>query len=106
MQGIEHALLRSPGTSPLDNKNEEVNKARVATGVIVTPAVTRKNLATFISSIEPFNLKLWNKDQNRYWMMYLGDISYGLGTQYNNSVVDTFFSDIYQVTLLAKKRTK
>ena len=80
MQGIENALLRSPGTSPLDNKNEEVNKARVATGLIVTPAATGKNPAAVISSIEPFNSRLWNKNQNLHCRMDLGDISYGLET--------------------------
>ena len=30
--------------------------------------------------IETFNSKLWNKNENRAWRMYIGDISYGLGT--------------------------
>ena len=53
--GKEHDLPRSPDTRPLDNKNGEVYKSRVATGVIVTPAATRKKPAAVISSIEPFN---------------------------------------------------
>ena len=42
-------------------------------------------------SIEPFNSRLWNKNKNRACRMDLGGIRYGLGTQYNNSVVDTVF---------------
>ena len=36
-EGTKNSLLLSPDTRPLDNKNGEVNKARVATGIIVTP---------------------------------------------------------------------
>ena len=63
--GTEHALLRSSDTRPLDNKNGEVDKARVATGIIVTPAETGKKPATVISYIEPFNLRLWNTNDIR-----------------------------------------
>ena len=59
----------------LDNKNGEVNKALIATGIFVTPAATGKKPAAVISSIEPSNSRLWNKNENRA----LGDISYGLG---------------------------
>ena len=31
-------------------------------------------------SIEPFHSRLWNKNENRAWIMDLGDISYLLGT--------------------------
>ena len=30
-------------------------------------------------SIDPFNSRLWNKNENQAWRMDLGDISYGLG---------------------------
>ena len=60
--GTEHALLRLSDTRPLDNKNGEVNKAHIATGIIVTPAATGKKPAAVISSIEPFNSRLWNKN--------------------------------------------
>ena len=59
--GTEHDILLSPDTRPLDNKNCEADKSRVATGIIVTPAATRKNPAAVILSIEPFNSRLWNK---------------------------------------------
>ena len=105
--GTEHALLRLYDTRPVDNKNGEVDKARVATGIIVTPAATAMKPAAVILSIEPFNSSLWKKNQNQAWRMDLGDISYGLGTQYDNSVIDTvFFPNIYQVKLLAKKETR
>ena len=87
----EHALLRSTNTSPLDNKNGEVGKARVATGIIVTPVATRNKPAAVILSIQPFISRLWNKNENLAWRMYIGDVSYGLGIQYDNSVVDTVF---------------
>ena len=51
----EHALLLSPDTRPLDNKNGDIEKARVATGMIVTSAEMGKKPAAFISSIEPCN---------------------------------------------------
>ena len=41
--GIEHDILRLSDTRPLENKNGEVEKACVATRIIVTPAVTGKN---------------------------------------------------------------
>ena len=31
-------------------------------------------------SIKPFNSRLWNKNDNQYWIMDISDISYGLGT--------------------------
>ena len=95
MAGVEHALLRSPDNSPLDNKNGEVEKARFVTGIIVTPAATGKKPADVILSIGPFNSRLWNKNDNRAWIMDLGDISYVLVTQYNNSMVDTVFFQIF-----------
>ena len=49
---------------PLDNKNREVDKARVATGIIVTPAAIGKNPSAVISSIETFSSRLWNKIEN------------------------------------------
>ena len=52
---IEHALLRLSDTRPLENKNGEVDKARVATGIIVTPSATGKKPSAVIFSIEPFN---------------------------------------------------
>ena len=58
--GTEHALFRSPDTRSLDNKNGEVEKARVAIGIIVTPEVTGKKPAAVILSIETFNSMLWN----------------------------------------------
>ena len=76
----EHAILCLPDTRPLYNKNGEVEKYCVATGIIVTPTVTGKNPAAVILSIEPFNSKLRNKIFNRGWRMDIGDISYGLGT--------------------------
>ena len=60
--GTEHALLRLYDTRPVDNKNGEVDKARVATGIIVTPAATAMKPAAVILSIEPFNSSLWNKN--------------------------------------------
>ena len=93
--GTEHALLHSYDTRPLENKNGEVQKARVATGIIVTPAATGKKPADVILSIGPFNSRLWNKNENRAWRMDLGDISYVLVTQYNNSMVDTVFFQIF-----------
>ena len=65
------------------------------TGIIVTPAATGKKPAAFISSIEPCNSRLCNKNDNRAWRMYFGNIGYGLGTYYNNSVVDTVFFQIF-----------
>ena len=62
MAGIEHDLLCSIDTRPLDNKNGEVNKAHVTTGIIVTPTATGKKPAAVIFSIEPLNSKLWNKN--------------------------------------------
>ena len=59
--GTEHNLLCYPDTRLLDNKNVEVNKARVAIGIIVTPAAKGKKPAAIISSIETFNSRLWNK---------------------------------------------
>ena len=50
-KGTEHSLLRLPDTRPLDNKNVEVDKARVATGIIVTPTAMRKKPAAVISYI-------------------------------------------------------
>ena len=39
--------------------------------------------------------------------MYVGDISFGLVTHYNNSVVDTdFLPNIYKVKLISKKKTR
>ena len=76
----EHALLLSPDTRTLENKNAEFDKARVSTGVIVTPAATGKKPAAVILYIETFNSMLWNKKENRAWRIYLGNISYGLGT--------------------------
>ena len=32
------------------------------------------------SSIEPFHSRLWNKNENRAWIMDIGDMSYGFGT--------------------------
>ena len=78
--GTEHALLRSPNTMLLDNKNGEVKKYCVMTGIIVTPEATGKKPAAVILSIEPFNSRLWNNFDNQALRMYLGDISYGLGT--------------------------
>ena len=46
--GTEHDLLRLPDTRLLDNKNGEFDKARVATGIIIAPAATRKNPAAVI----------------------------------------------------------
>ena len=43
----------------------------------------------YLSGCEPFNSRLWNKNENRAWIMDIGDISHGLGTYYNNSVIDT-----------------
>ena len=43
-------------------------------------------------SIDPFNSRLWNKNENQTWIMNIGDISYVMGTWYIDSVVDTFFS--------------
>ena len=60
--GTEHDFLRSPDTRPLDNKNGEVEKSCVATGIIVTPAATGKKPADVILYIEPFNSRLWNKN--------------------------------------------
>ena len=60
----EHALLRSHDTRPLDNKNGEAEKARVATGIIVTPAEMGKKPAAIISAIEPFNSMVLNNDDN------------------------------------------
>ena len=51
--GTEQALRRSPDTRPLDNKNGEVDKAHVVTGIIVTPAATGKKPAAAISSCYP-----------------------------------------------------
>ena len=79
MAGTEHALLCLSGTSPLDNKNVEFDKSHVAAGIIVTPSVTGTKPSAVILSIEHFNSSLWNKNDNRYWRMDLGDISYGLG---------------------------
>ena len=62
--GTEYALLRSPDTWTLDNKNGEVDKSSVTTGIIVTPAATGKKPAAIISSIETFNSRLWNKNEN------------------------------------------
>ena len=62
-EGTEHALLRSPDTRLLDNKNVEFNKDCVATGIIVTPTATGKKPAAVISSIETFNSRLWNKNR-------------------------------------------
>ena len=53
-------------------------------------------------SIEYFNSRLWNKNDNRAWRMDLSDISYGLGTYYIISVVDTVFSKY----LLGKTNSK
>ena len=69
-----------PDNRPLDNINGEVDKARVATGIIVTPEVTEKKIAVVVSSIETFSSRLWNKNDNRAWRMDIGGISYGLGT--------------------------
>ena len=55
MAGIEHALLSLSDTRPLENKNGEFDKARVATRIIVTPAATGKKHSAVIFSIEPFN---------------------------------------------------
>ena len=62
--GKENVLLRSPDTRTLDNKNGEFDKACVMTGIIVTPSSTGKKPAAVISSIEPFNSRLWNKNEN------------------------------------------
>ena len=80
MAGTEHAILNLPDTNPFDNKNGKVYKARVATGMIVTPAATGKKPADVISHIEHFNSRWWNKHENQYWRMDLVNISYGLGT--------------------------
>ena len=85
-----------PYNRTVDNKNGEVNKARVAKGIIVAPAATGKKPTVFISSIEPFNSKLWNKNENRAWRMDLDDSGYILGTYFNSSVVQTiFYTNIY-----------
>ena len=63
-EGTEHAPLSWPDTSLLDNKNGEVEKYRFAIGTIDTPAATRKNPAAVILSIETFNSKLWDKNEN------------------------------------------
>ena len=64
-------------------------------------------------SIGTFNSRLWNKNDYQAWIMYLGDISYLFGTQYNNSVVDTVDSpdlcdtcenDLFQKYLLKVTR--
>ena len=60
--GTEHALLCSPDTRLLDNKNGEVDKARIVSGIIVTPVAAGKNPAAVILSIEPFNSRLLNKN--------------------------------------------
>ena len=78
--GIEHAILCSPDTMPVYNKNGEVEKSRVATGIIVTPAATGKKPAAVILSILPFDSRLWNKNDNQAWIMDLGDNRYGLST--------------------------
>ena len=46
-------------------------------------------------SIEPFHSRLCNKNENRAWRMDLGDISYGLGTYYNNCVIRTILFQIF-----------
>ena len=93
--GTEHALLCQPDTSLLKIKELEVDKARVATRIIVSPAETGKKADGVILSIEPFNSRLCNKNYNQAWRMCFGDISYGLGTYYNNFVVDTIFFQIF-----------
>ena len=93
--GIEHAILRSPDTRLLDNKNGKVEKALVATGIIVTLAAAGKKPDAIVSSIETFNSRLWNRNQNRSWRMNFGYIRYGLVTKYNNSVVDAVFFQIF-----------
>ena len=52
---------------------------------------TRRSMEAW-RSIEYFNSRLWNKNDNRDFIKDIGDIIYGLVTQYNNSVVDTGFS--------------
>ena len=88
----EHDLLRSHDTRPLDNKNGKVDKARVATGIIVTTAAAGKKPAAFILSIHTFNSRLWNKNEILSWRTDLGDIRYVLGAYYNNSLVEPVFS--------------
>ena len=42
-------------------------------------------------SIEPLNSRFWDKNENQAWIINIGDISYVIGTWYNDSVVDTVF---------------
>ena len=60
--GAEYYLLSLPDTRPLDNKNGEVDKARVATGIIVAPTSTGEKPAAFVLSIDTFNSRFWNKN--------------------------------------------